>query len=88
MQTRVQHVLIHNAKILSRKTFDATFGNPNRSFFAYSDNILTLFIRTILNSVWMITLNHLYSLLNANFRFPNFNLKQIKNYLKYKLYNI
>ena len=41
------NVLIPNAKILSKKACDATLGKPNRSFLAYSDNILTLFIRTI-----------------------------------------
>jgi hypothetical protein len=42
----VPNVLIPNAKILSKKTCDATLGKPNRSFVACSDNILTLLIRT------------------------------------------
>jgi len=47
IHTRVQLVLIYNAKILSKKNCDATLGKPNRSFLAYSDNMLTLFIRRI-----------------------------------------
>ena len=43
---RVQLVLIHNAKILSKKSCDATLGKPNRSCLAFSDNILTFFIIT------------------------------------------
>ena len=43
----VPNVLFPNAKILSKKSCDAALGKPNRSFLAYSDNILTLFIRTI-----------------------------------------
>ena len=43
----VPNVLIPNAKILSKNPCDATLGYPNRSFLAYSDNIFTLFIRTI-----------------------------------------
>ena len=42
----VPNVLIPNAKILSKKACDATLGKPNRSFVAFSDNILTLLIRT------------------------------------------
>ena len=42
----VPNVLIPNAKIMSKKACDATLGKPNRSFVAFSDNILTLFIRT------------------------------------------
>ena len=42
----VPNILIHNAKILSKKACDATLGKPNKSFVAFSDNILTLFIRT------------------------------------------
>ena len=43
----VPNVLIPIAKILSKKACDATLGKPNRSFLGHSDNILTLFIRTI-----------------------------------------
>ena len=43
----VPNILIHNAKILSRKACDATLGKPNRSFVAFSDNNLTLLIRTL-----------------------------------------
>ena len=43
----VPNIPIHNAKTLSRKACDATLGKPNRSFVAFSDNILTLFIRTL-----------------------------------------
>ena len=46
MKTRVQAVLIHNAEILSKKACDATLGKPNRSFVAFSENILILWIRT------------------------------------------
>ncbi len=46
MHTRLQLVLIHNAKIFSKNPCDATLGKPNRSFEAFSDNILKLFIRT------------------------------------------
>ena len=46
MHTRVQLVHIKNAKILPKKMCDATLGKPNRSFEAFSDNILKLFIRT------------------------------------------
>ena len=42
----VPNVLIPNAKILTKKACDTTLENPNRSFVAFSDNILTLFIRT------------------------------------------
>ena len=35
-----------NAKILSKQPCDATLGKPNRSNVAFSDNILTLLIRT------------------------------------------
>ena len=42
----VRNVLIPNAKILSKKARDATLGKPNRSFVAFSDNLLTLLIRT------------------------------------------
>ncbi len=41
---RVQPVLIHNAKKLSKKACDAALGKPNISFAAYSNNILTLLI--------------------------------------------
>jgi len=44
---RVMNALIYNAKILSAKACDATFGIPNISFVAFLDNIIfTLFIRT------------------------------------------
>ena len=43
----VPNVLIFNAKILSKKACDATLGKPNRSFVAFSDNNLTLLIRTL-----------------------------------------
>ncbi len=43
----VPNILIHNAKILSKKDCDATLGKPNKSFVAFSDNILTLFVRTL-----------------------------------------
>ena len=43
----VPNILIPNAKILSKKAFDATLGKPNRSFVAFSDNNLTLLIRTL-----------------------------------------
>ena len=46
MHTRVQPVLTQNTKILSKKACDATLGKPNRSFVAFSDNILILWIRT------------------------------------------
>ena len=42
----VPNVLIPNAKILSKKSSDATLVKPNRSFVAFSDNKLTLFMRT------------------------------------------
>ena len=42
----VPNVLIPNAKVLSKKKIDTTLGKPNRSFVAFSDNILTLLIRT------------------------------------------
>ena len=38
----VPNVLIPNAKILSKKSCDATLGKPNRSFVAFSDNIMIL----------------------------------------------
>ena len=41
----VPNVLIPNSKILSKKTWQATLGKPNRSFVAFSNNILTLLIR-------------------------------------------
>ena len=47
MHTRVQLFFIHNAKILSKKSCGATLGKPNRSFLAFSDNILTSFTRTL-----------------------------------------
>ncbi len=37
----------HNAKILSKKSCYATLGKPNKKFVAFSDNKLTLLIRTI-----------------------------------------
>ena len=40
----VPHVVIPNAIILSEKACDATLRKPNRSFVAFSDNILTLLI--------------------------------------------
>ena len=43
----VPNILIHNAKILSKKACDATLGKPNKSFVAFSNNILTLFVRTL-----------------------------------------
>ena len=43
----VPNILIHNAKTLSKKACDATLGKPNKSFVAFSDNISTLFIRTL-----------------------------------------
>ena len=44
----VPNILIHNAKILSKKACDATLlGKPNKSFVAFLDNILTVFIRTL-----------------------------------------
>ena len=43
----VPNVLIPNAKTLSKKACDATLGKPNRSFVAFSDNNLTLLIRTL-----------------------------------------
>ena len=43
----VPNVLIFYAKILSKKACDATLGKPNRSFVAFSDNNLTLLIRTL-----------------------------------------
>ena len=46
MKTRVQPVLIHNAKILSKKAWDATLGKPNRSIIVFPYNIFTGFIRT------------------------------------------
>ena len=39
-------LLIPNAKILSKKACDATLRKHNRSFVAFLDNTLTLFIRT------------------------------------------
>ena len=42
----VPNVLIPNAKILSKKACDATLGKPHRSFVAFSDNLMTRFIRT------------------------------------------
>ena len=42
----VPNVLIPDAKILSKKACDATLGKPNRSFVAFSDNTLTLLIKT------------------------------------------
>ncbi len=39
--------MIHNAELLSKKACDATLGTPNKLFEAFSDNILTLFIRTL-----------------------------------------
>ena len=44
---RVLNALIYNAKILSAKACDATLGKFNRSFVDFSNNTLTLFIRTI-----------------------------------------
>ena len=46
MHTRVQLVLINKAQILSKTFCDATLGKLNRSFEAFSDNRLKLFIRT------------------------------------------
>ena len=46
IHTRVQPVLTQNTKILSKKACDATLGKPNRSFVAFSDNIVILWIRT------------------------------------------
>ncbi len=46
----VLKVLFPNAKILSKKACDAALGRPNRIFAAFSDNILTLLIRTFKNS--------------------------------------
>ncbi len=43
----VPEFLIFNAEILSKKACDATLGKPNRSFVAFSDNNLTLLIRTL-----------------------------------------
>ncbi len=43
----IPDILIHNAKILSKKACDATLGKLNKSFVAFSNNILTLFIRTL-----------------------------------------
>ena len=59
----VTNLLIRNAKIPSEKACDATLGKPNRSFVAFSDNILTLLIRTFK----MLTPNHSYSFFNVNF---------------------
>ena len=42
MYTRVQPVLTQNTKILSKKACDTTLGKPNRSFVAFSDNILSI----------------------------------------------
>ena len=42
----VPNILIPKAKIMSRKACDATLGKPNRSFVPFSDNILTLLIKT------------------------------------------
>jgi len=42
----IPNVLIPNAKIQAKKACDATLGKPNRSFVTFSDNILTLLIRT------------------------------------------
>ncbi len=47
IHTRVQPAFIHNAKILSKKSCYATVGKPNKTFVAFSDNKLTLLIRTI-----------------------------------------
>ncbi len=41
---RVQPVLIHNAKKLSKKAYDVALGKPNISRVAYSSNKLTLLI--------------------------------------------
>ena len=43
----VPNILIQNAKILSKKACDSTLGKPNKSFVAFSDNILILFIKTL-----------------------------------------
>ncbi len=51
----VPNFLIHNAKILIKKASDARLGKPNKLFVAFSDNILTLFIRTLKNSGTMLT---------------------------------
>ena len=40
-------VFIHNAKILSKKTCYATLGKPNKISVAFSNNKLTVLIRTI-----------------------------------------
>ena len=40
----VPNVIIPNAKIMSKKACDATLEKPDRSFVAFSDNILTLLI--------------------------------------------
>ena len=42
----VLNALIYTAKILSEKACGATLGKPNRTFVAFSDNILTMSIRT------------------------------------------
>ena len=42
----VPKVLIPNAKILPKKSCYATLGKPNRPFVGFSENILTLLIRT------------------------------------------
>ena len=41
---RVQPVLIHNAKKLSKKTCDVALGKPNISFVAYSNSRMALLI--------------------------------------------
>ncbi len=41
---KMQPVLIHNAKKMSKKACDVALGKPNISFVAYSNSRLTLLI--------------------------------------------
>ena len=45
-ETFTQEFLFTMLKYSVNKSCDATLGKPNRSFVAFSDNILTSFIRT------------------------------------------
>ena len=76
----------NNAKILSKKAFDATLGKPTRSFVAFSDNILTLFIRKIKTPFESLA-KLLILIIQCKFQIDKFQFKTKFNYFKYKFTN-
>ena len=74
------NVLIPNYKKISKKSCNATLGKTNRSFVAFSDNILTLLIRTLSKCLRQII--HTHSSMKILYK-PN--LIQIYNFLQIEI---